>query len=120
VAAGGTERAQFYGDRLSFLMARPERSPNTAIRISDGQVAIEAYPVPDFFDRLPEPLRVNTGHGNSHTFITHEFISAILEDRHPAVNVWEAIAYTAPGIVAHQSALKGGLPLKIPDFGSPS
>jgi predicted dehydrogenase len=120
VAAGGTERAQFYGDRLSFLMARPERSPNTVIRISDGQVAIEAFPVPDFFDRLPEPLRVKTGHGNSHTFITHEFISAILEDRHPAVNVWEAIAYTAPGIVAHQSALKGGEPLKIPDFGSPS
>jgi hypothetical protein len=33
VAAGGTERAQFYGDRLSFLMARPERSPNTVISI---------------------------------------------------------------------------------------
>lgn len=118
VAAGGTERAQFYGDRLSFLMARPERSPNTVIRISDGQVVIEPYPVPDFFDRLPEPLRVKTGHGNSHTFLTHEFISAILEDRHPAVNVWEAMAYTAPGIVAHQSALRGGEPLKIPDFGA--
>jgi len=117
VAAGGTERAQFYGDRLSFLMARPERSPNTVIRISDGKVAIESYQVPDFFERLPETLRVKTGHGNSHTFITHEFVSAILENRHPAVNVWEAIAYTAPGIVAHQSALQGGVSLKIPDFG---
>ena len=118
VAAGGTERAQFYGDRLSFLMARPERSPNTVIRISDGKVAIESYQVPDFFERLPETLRVKTGHGNSHTFITHEFVSAILENRHPAVNVWEAIAYTAPGIVAHQSALQGGVPLRIPDFGA--
>jgi len=133
VAAGGTERAQFYGDRLSFLMARPERSPDTVISIGkpgetvldpngypEGKVSIEAYPAPDFFDRLPEPLRVRTGHGNSHTFLTHEFVSAILEDRHPAVNVWEAIAYTAPGIIAHQSALKGGPPMKIPDFGAPS
>jgi predicted dehydrogenase len=131
VAAGGTERAQFYGDRLSFLMARPERSPNTLISIGkpgetaldangypEGKVAIEACPVPDFFDRLPEPLRVKTGHGNSHTFLTHEFISAILEDRHPAVNVWEAIAYTAPGIVAHQSALRGGEAMKIRDYGA--
>lgn len=74
--------------------------------------------MPDFFDRLPEPLRVKTGHGNSHTFLTHEFISAILEDRHPAVNVWEAIAYTAPGIVAHQSALRGGEAMKIRDYGA--
>jgi len=26
------------------------------------------------------------------------------------------VAYTAPGIVAHQSALKGGLQLKVPSF----
>ena len=34
-----------------------------------------------------------------------------------AVDVYESVAYTAPGIVAHQSALKGGELLKIPDFG---
>jgi hypothetical protein len=33
------------------------------------------------------------------------------------VNIWEAIAYTAPGIIAHQSALKGGEPMKIKDYG---
>ena len=32
------------------------------------------------------------------------------------VNVHEAVAYTAPGIVAHQSALKGGEQMKIPSF----
>jgi predicted dehydrogenase len=133
VAAGGTERAQFYGDRLSYLMARPERSPNTVIRIAkdgktvldangypEGDVSIEAYNQPDHFEKLPEPLRVKTGHGNSHTFLTHEFISAIIEDRHPSVNVWEAIAYTMPGIIAHQSALRGGEPLKIKDYGKPA
>jgi hypothetical protein len=39
VAAGGTERAQFYGDRLSYIMARPEKSPNTVVQISkDGVI----------------------------------------------------------------------------------
>ncbi len=37
---------------------------------------------------------------------------------YPSVNIWEAFAYTLPGIVAHQSALKGGEPRKIRDFGS--
>jgi len=117
VAAGGTERAQFYGDRMSYIMERPERPPDTVIRTSpEGKVSIQAYPQPDHFEKLPEPLRVKTGHGNSHTFLTHEFVSAILEDRHPAVDIREAIAYTLPGIVAHQSALKDGEPMKIRDY----
>lgn len=130
VAAGGVERAQFYGNRLSYLMARPEGSPNTVIRIGKegemgldsagypvGKVEIEAFRQPDHFEKLPEPMRVKTGHGNSHTFLTHEFVRAIVEDRHPEVNIWEAIAYTLPGIVAHQSALRGGELLKIRDYG---
>ncbi len=130
VAAGGVERAQFYGSQLSYLMARPEGSPNTVIRIGKegqmgldsagypvGKVEIEAFRQPDHFEKLPEPMRVKTGHGNSHTFLTHEFVRAIVEDRHPAVDIWEAIAYTLPGIVAHQSALRGGEPMKIRDYG---
>ena len=62
-------------------------------------------------------MRVKSGHGGSHTFMVHEFVSAIARGSHPAVNVWEAIAYTAPGIVAHQSALKGGETMKIKDYG---
>jgi len=130
VAAGGVERGAFYGDRLSYIMARPEGSPNTVVRIAQGgrtvldadgypqgSVLIEAFAQPNHQERLPEPLRVKTGHGGSHAFITHEFVRAILEDRHPEVNVWEATAYTLPGIIAHQSALRGGEPLKIPDYG---
>jgi hypothetical protein len=130
VAAGGTERGSFYGDRMSYIMQRPEGSPNTVVTISkDGQTVIDAngYPEgkvdikpfqqPNHFDKLPEPLRVRSGHGGSHTFITHEFVSAIAEDRTPEVNVWEAIAYTLPGLIAHQSALRGGESLKIKDYG---
>ena len=74
----------------------------------EGKVDSKAYKQPNHLEKLPESLRVRSGHGGSHTFITHEFVSAIAEDRMPEVNVWEAIAYTMPGIIAHQSALRGG------------
>ncbi|PYV27062.1 MAG: hypothetical protein DMG24_05635 [Acidobacteria bacterium] len=82
-----------------------------------GEVNMKAYKEPRHWETLPPSMRVETGHGGSHTFLTHEFISAILEDRWPAVNVYEAIAYTAPGIIAHQSALRGGEAMKIKDYG---
>ncbi|MBM3775024.1 MAG: hypothetical protein FJW37_07635 [Acidobacteria bacterium] len=83
----------------------------------EGVVNRLDYKQPDHLEQLPSSMRVKTGHGNSHTFLTREFVEAIVRDRHPAVNVWEAIAYTLPGIVAHQSALRGGECLKIRDYG---
>ncbi len=130
VAAGGTERGSIYGNLMSYIMERPEGSPDTAIAISkdgktvidangypEGEVKIEAYKEPTHWEVLPPPMRVKTGHGGAHTFLTHEFISSVVEDRWPTVNVYEAIAFTLPGIVAHQSALRGGEPLKIKDYG---
>lgn len=107
------ERASWFGSRFSFFMPSPIGQP-AAISESDHVQTIE---VPDFYERLPEPLRHASGHGGSHTHLTHEFISALLEERRPAIDVYEAIAYTAPGIVAHQSALKDGETLPVPDFG---
>ena len=82
-----------------------------------GALKMERDGANDFMDRLPEPMRVKSGHGGSHTFLTHEFVDAIQNDRHPSVNVWEAVAYTLPGIVAHQSALNNGQMKKIRDYG---
>ena len=56
------------------------------------------------------------GHGGSHGPLANEFITSILEDREPMVNIYEALAMTAPGVVAHQSALKDGETLKIPQY----
>ncbi|HSV99414.1 MAG TPA: Gfo/Idh/MocA family oxidoreductase [Sedimentisphaerales bacterium] len=56
------------------------------------------------------------GHGGSHGPLMNEFVTAILQDREPMVSVYEALAMTVPGIIAHQSALKGGENLKIPQF----
>ena len=130
VAAKEAERAQFHGDRISYVMEHPEQSPNAVIRVSpeskvvldangypEETVSVESYAQPNHFERLPERMRVRTGHGNSHTFLTHEFVRSIVEDRQPAVNVYEAVAYTLPGIIAHQSALRGGDVMKIRDYG---
>ena len=46
----------------------------------------------------------------------HEFVSAILEDRKPLVDVAMALNMTVAGIVAHQSALKDGELMKIPQY----
>ncbi len=133
IAAGETERGQFLGDRMSYFMEHPGGSPNTIVRISQGgRTSLDSNGYPkgelhserngseNYLDRLPEPMRVKSGHGGSHTFLTHEFIDAVQQDRHPAVNVWDSIAYTLPGIIAHQSAMKNGQVLKIRDYGAPA
>jgi len=67
--------------------------------------------------RPPLPPGVDAGgHGGSHGQLTNEFVLAILEDRHPLVNIAMGLNLTVPGIVAHQSALKGGQWMKIPQY----
>jgi hypothetical protein len=56
------------------------------------------------------------GHGGSHGYLTDEFITSVLQDREPRVNIYAALAMTVPGIIAHQSALKGGETLKVPQY----
>ena len=56
------------------------------------------------------------GHGGSHGHLMNEFVAAILEDRKPLVDIASALNMTVPGIVAHQSALKDGESLKVPQF----
>ncbi len=57
------------------------------------------------------------GHGGSHPYLVHEFVSAIAEERVPTINAWEASRYMAMGVMAHKSALKDGEMLDVPDWG---
>jgi len=67
--------------------------------------------------RPPLPPGMDAGgHGGSHGPLCNEFITSILQDREPLVNIYEALAMTVPGILAHQSALKEGETLKVPQF----
>ena len=123
------ERGEWRGDKMSFFSALEEGKDHTIVRIADTTGKDDAgfqhkanitelYKQPMWWqtDLLPEPLRHNSGHDGSHAFITHEFIDTLINKRQPKVNIYEALAYTAPGIVAHESALKGGEYMNIPDF----
>jgi predicted dehydrogenase len=56
------------------------------------------------------------GHGGSHGYLGHEFVMSILENRRPLVDIVWALSMTVAGVVAHQSALKDGELMKIPQY----
>jgi hypothetical protein len=111
VHAGG-ERAQWFGTQMAMYM--PGSGGQPFVVQSAGPSNMTS--LPDYWHLVPEAMRYDSGHGASHPFLTHEFIRALVEDREPAVDVYEAVAMTAPGIVAHQSALRGGELMKVPRF----
>ena len=56
------------------------------------------------------------GHGGSHGQLTNDFIESILLDREPTVNIGDSLNMTMAGVIAHQSALKDGEWMKIPQY----
>ena len=69
--------------------------------------------LPRSYDGLP------TGHEGSHHFLADDFVRAVTTMTLPPVNAWVAASFTLPGVVAHQSARRGGVRLPIPDLGAP-
>ncbi|MDA3925474.1 MAG: Gfo/Idh/MocA family oxidoreductase [Kiritimatiellae bacterium] len=55
-------------------------------------------------------------HGGSHGYLTEDFITSILLKRKPVCDVACALNTTVAGIIAHQSAMKGGETMKIPQY----
>ena len=106
------ERAQWCGEHTAFFMDGWAGQPQVLCVAGQANVAAQ----PDYWHMVPETMRVDSGHGASHPFLTNEFIMALLEDREPTVNIHEALAFTAPGIVAHQSAFRDGERLAVPSF----
>jgi len=70
--------------------------------------------------RLPrEFIGQPNGHSGSHQFLVDDFVNACATGKQPPMNVWRAARYTVPGIIAHESALKDGERMAIPDLGAP-
>ena len=68
--------------------------------------------------RLPVELQgLPNGHEGSHHFLVDDFVTAVATRTLPPVNAWTAARYTLPGIVAHESANRGGERIEVPDFG---
>jgi predicted dehydrogenase len=91
----------------------------------------ERIKVPDYAQRLPEPIRSFTGtiqdaehlsfiqgggHGGSHPHLVHNWLMAILGERPALPDAATSANWTLVGICAHESALKGGERVAIPQL----
>ncbi|MBL8824913.1 MAG: Gfo/Idh/MocA family oxidoreductase [Planctomycetia bacterium] len=87
--------------------------------------------VPDFAGRLPEGIRKFTGaihdathlsflqgagHGGSHPHLAHNFLMAVLGKQSAFPDAPTSANWTMVGICAHDSAMKGGARVEIPQL----
>ncbi len=87
--------------------------------------------VPDFAGRLPEGIRKFTGaihdathlsflqgagHGGSHPHLVHNFLMAVLGKQPAFPDAPTSANWTMVGICAHESAMKGGTRVEIPQL----
>lgn len=77
--------------------------------------------IPGTFEKkmeIPVGLSYDTegisGHGGADAKMMRAFVKCILEDTEPPVNIDMGIQMSIPGILAHESALNGGMPVEIP------
>lgn len=112
----GRETFRIYGTRGSFEHDRwctvQGCAPLTVDEMRDPlpPEVVEAF-------RAGVGERFYGGHEGSHAYLVHEFVDAVAHDRVPAINIWEAVRYMAAGVTAHQSALRDGEILAVPDWG---
>ncbi|MBW9092248.1 Gfo/Idh/MocA family oxidoreductase [Microbacterium jejuense] len=79
---------------------------------------VSGYAAIHDIERVPAELRgLHNGHEGSHHFLVDDFARAVESNLLPPVNAWTAARFTLPGLIAHESARRGGERLIIPDFG---
>ncbi|MCB9874036.1 MAG: Gfo/Idh/MocA family oxidoreductase [Planctomycetaceae bacterium] len=126
------ESFDVYGTKKSFEWTLVEGEPHVLHTAKKPEPEIATHvEVPDYAHLLPEPIRKFTqtiedadhlsfvqggGHGGSHPHLVHEMVSALIEDRDPRPNAKTSANWTCVGICAHESALKGGEVVKLPEF----
>jgi predicted dehydrogenase len=134
VARQYRESFDVYGTKKSFEWTLVEHEPHVIHTAKKPEPEIpEKVTIPDYAHLLPQPIRRFTqpaeihdadhlsflqggGHGGSHPHLVHEFLSALTEDRDPRPNAVTSANWTCVGICAHESALKGGEIVRLPEF----
>lgn len=124
-----TEGFCLYGDRMGVEWPDEEGGPLSGFELlppRDGHrgrgVRRSSFEPDDYGHLLPEPIAAFTrpgsaAHGGSHPHLVDEFVGSVLGGRTPRVDAITAANWTVPGLIAHQSALQGGAPLAVPDYG---
>ncbi|WP_448103597.1 Gfo/Idh/MocA family protein [Pedobacter panaciterrae] len=125
------ESFDVYGSKKSFEWTLIEHEDSV---IHTGE-SPEKVKIPDYAHLLPEEIQHFTtagvydseenqhlsfiqgsGHGGSHPHLVNEFLKALTENRAPYPDAQESANITCVGILAHESAMKGGEIIPLPDF----
>jgi predicted dehydrogenase len=125
------ESFDVYGSKKSFEWTQIEHEDSV---IHTGE-SPERVKIPDYAHLLPQEIRSFTtagvydsddnqhlsfiqgaGHGGSHPHLVHEFLTALVEGRQPYPNAVQSANITCVGILAHESAMKGGELIRLPEF----
>lgn len=70
--------------------------------------------------RLPASyIGMPNGHLGSHQFLVDDFAKAVHTNKLPPNHAWRAADYMVPGLIAHESSIRDGEMLDVPDFGEP-
>jgi predicted dehydrogenase len=121
-----------YGSETSFEWQLVEHDDPV---LHVGGEKVEKVKIPDYAHLLPEGIRDFTtkcvydmaenahlsfiqgsGHGGSHPHLAHEFVMSVLEGRPSFPDVYQSVNWTMVGILAHESALRGGEKMHLPNF----
>lgn len=134
-----------YGSEASFEWGFDDGSDPyiTHIRIRQGENSrgsdsiVEQKKMPNYYKLLPEEIQQHTigsnlfdplnphksletggagAHHGSHPHLVHEFVMSIIENRKPLIDEILGANITAAGICAHESAMKNGEAVIIPEF----
>ena len=125
------ESFDVYGSKKSFEWTLIEHEDSV---IHTGETP-ERVKIPDYAHLLPKEIASFTtggvydsdenqhlsfiqgaGHGGSHPHLVHEFLTALIEERQPYPNDVQSANITFVGILAHESAMEGGVIKKLPEF----
>ncbi|MCK0146974.1 Gfo/Idh/MocA family oxidoreductase [Arenibacter sp. F26102] len=136
VARQYRESFEVYGSKKSVEWPLIEGKPLVVHTAKKPEPEIpEEMESPDFAKLLPKEIQHFTtkgvydseehqhlsftqgaGHGGSHPHLVHEFVNALVQNKAPYPNAKQSANITCVGILAHESALKGGEIIRLPEF----
>lgn len=126
IPTGGVKREPaaiwfaIYGTKGSCETDRWEDGTDKVYVYTEEAGKMEAYK-PDF-PLETEVSKAIGGHGGSDFYTMHFFLESILDrpGKEHAIDVYQALDMTLPGILAYRSICGGNAPMDVPDFRDPS
>ncbi|MFP4293843.1 MAG: Gfo/Idh/MocA family protein [Cyclobacteriaceae bacterium] len=130
------ESFEVYGSKQSVEWPLIEGNPLVVHTAKKPEPEIpEEVECPDFAKLLPEEIQHFTtkgvydedehqhlsftqgaGHGGSHPHLVHQFVDALVNVKDPYPNARQSANITCVGILAHESAKRGGEIIRLPEF----